>query len=95
MDWLNKRLEKLDGELEKVATDIRDLYDNLHAEKLTPKKKLLEDQIQGLVAREDKLLARSKALEEKLQPRGVPQMAGRQARENRSLTGANFRLYDE
>ena len=72
MDLLDKRLSKLDGEIDGTRSDIRDLYSRLDSEQDTSLREDFKERITKLEKKETELDDRRRKLEDKLQPGGMP-----------------------
>ena len=72
MDLLDKQLSKLHTEIKDVASETRQLYDQLDSEEDSQKQKRLEARILKLDTEKSELNARCEKLDDKLQPAGIP-----------------------
>ena len=72
MDLLDKRLSKLDGEIDVIANDIRDLYSRLDSEQDPSLREDFKERIKELKSEKRDLMVERKELPDKLQPGGMP-----------------------
>ena len=72
MDLLDKRLSKLDGEIDVIANKIEQLYGRLDSEQDTSLREDFKERINKLESEKTELNDRRSKLEDKLQPGGMP-----------------------
>ena len=72
MDLLEKQLSKLNGEIDGITSDIRDLYLRLDSEQDTSLREDFKQRITKLETEKRDLMVERKELPDKLQPGGMP-----------------------